>query len=305
MEPNLCVEIAGLKLKNPVMVASGTFGFGDEYAPLVDLSRLGAIVVKSVTLHPTAGNRPPRVCETPSGMLNSIGLQNPGLDVFLGEKLPVIRRFGAPVIVNIAGKTVEEYTELARRLDGIPGVAALEVNISCPNVKEGGIAFGADPGIAGQVTRSVRRATGLPLIVKLSPNVTDITAVAREVEAGGADAISLINTLTGLAIDAERRRPVLGNTTGGLSGPAIKPVALYMVWRVRQAVKLPLIGMGGITNATDAVEFFLAGASAVAVGMYNFVEPAAAVSVIEGLRNYLIRHRIPGVGQLVGAMTTG
>jgi len=300
--PDLTVKIGSLTLKNPVMPASGTFGFGEEYARYFDLSCLGAVVVKSVTLEPTLGNAPPRVCETPCGMLNSIGWQNPGLEVFLREKLPFLRRFDVPVIVNVAGKTVEEYAEVARRLDGVPGVAALEANISCPNVREGGMAFGTSPAAAARVTAAMRRATSLPLIVKLSPNVTDIVEVARSVVDAGADALSLINALTGMAVDLETRRPVLGNVLGGLSGPAIKPVALYMVWRVAQAVSVPVIGMGGITTARDAVEFLLAGASAVAVGTASFRDPYALPRIIQGLREYLVEHNISSVRELIGAL---
>lgn len=301
-EPSLAVEIAGLKLKNPVMSASGTFGFGEEYEQFMDLSQLGAIVVKSVTLEPTVGNPPPRVCETPAGMLNSIAWQNPGLDVFLKKKLPFLRQFETPVIVNVAGRTVEEYAEVARRLDGVEGVAALEANISCPNVREGGVAFGSDPDMAAQVTRAMRQASSLPLIVKLSPNVTDIALIARRVVDAGADALSLINALTAIAIDPEAQRPILGNIIGGLTGPAIKPVALYMVWRVAQAVKVPIIGMGGIVKAADAVEFLLAGATAVAVGAGTFVNPRTIPEVIIGLKEYLLRHGLTDVRQLIGAL---
>lgn len=301
-EPSLAVEIAGLKLKNPVMSASGTFGFGEEYEQFMDLNQLGAIVVKSVTLEPTVGNPPPRVCETPAGMLNSIAWQNPGLEVFLKEKLPFLRQFATPVIVNVAGRTVEEYAEVARRLDGVEGVAALEANISCPNVHEGGVAFGSDPDMAAQVTRAMRQASSLPLIVKLSPNVTDIALIARRAVEAGADALSLINALTAIAIDPETQRPILGNIIGGLTGPAIKPVALYMVWRVAQAVEVPIIGIGGIIKAADAVEFLLAGATAVAVGAGTFVNPRTIPEVIIGLKEYLRRHGLTDVCQLIGAL---
>lgn len=302
MRPDLAVEIAGISMKNPVMDASGTFGFGTEYRPLMDISRLGALVTKSVTLEPVHGNPPPRIWETAGGMLNSIGLQNPGLKSFLANKLPLLQSFNLPVIVNIAGKKVEEYVQLAAAMEQAPGVAGLEVNISCPNVKEGGIAFGADPSSAEAVTKAVRAACSLPVIVKLSPNVTDITVIARAVAEAGASAISLINTLTGMAIDHEKRRPILGNVSGGLSGPAVKPVALYQVWRVCQAVRIPVIGMGGIMNAGDAIQFMLAGASAVAVGAANFVQPGVMLEIIDGIEDYLVRHRIPRVGQLVGAL---
>ncbi|MHB1420892.1 MAG: dihydroorotate dehydrogenase [Bacillota bacterium] len=301
MRPRMEVEIAGLKLKNPVMPASGTFGFGQEYSNFFDLNRLGAIVVKSVTLEPTMGNSPPRIVETPSGMLNAIGLQNPGLQVFVDDKMPFLRQLQLPVIVNIAGKTLEEYAELAGRLDEVEGVAALEVNISCPNVKAGGIAFGTHPDTARRVTETVRRATRLPLIIKLSPNVTDIVEMAKAVEAGGADAISLVNSLTGMVIDIHHRRPVLGNITGGLTGPAIRPVALLMVWRVAQAVQVPVIGMGGIVSASDAVQFLLAGAKAVAVGTATFRDPTALVQVIEGIESYLMENNIEDINDIIGA----
>ncbi len=284
------------------MPAAGTFGYGEEYASYFDPACLGAVVVKSVSLEPIAGNPPPRIVETPAGMLNAIGWQNPGLEVFLMEKLPFLRRFAVPVIVNLAGSSVTEYAELARCLDDVPGVSALELNISCPNVPAGGAAFGSGPDRAAAVTRAVRRCSGLPLIVKLSPNVTDIAVVAAAVEQAGADAISLINTLTGLAIDLERRRPVLGNVTGGLSGPAVKPVALYQVWRTFQAVKVPLIGMGGIGGWRDALEFILAGAAAVAVGSASFRNPLAMPQIIEGLTDYLRREKIPRLADLIGAL---
>ncbi|WP_338833228.1 Dihydroorotate dehydrogenase B (NAD(+)), catalytic subunit [Moorella humiferrea] len=298
---NLAVKIAGLSLKNPVMPASGTFGFGEEYAPFIDLNRLGAIVVKTITLKPLIGNPPPRLMETPCGLLNSIGLQNPGLDVFLREKLPYLRRLSPPLIVNIAGKTIDEYAELAERLSAAEGVAALEVNISCPNVREGGIVFGTVPEMAARVTAAVKRHTHLPVIVKLTPNVTDITEVARAVEGAGADALSLINTVRGMAIDIKTRRPALANVVGGLSGPAVKPIALYAVWQVAQAVKLPLIGMGGITSAQDAVEFLLAGATAVAVGTAGLVNPKALIEIIDGLERYLLEEGIGDVKELIGA----
>lgn len=284
------------------MPAAGTFGYGEEYADYFDLSCLGAVVVKSVSLKPIAGNPPPRIVETPAGMLNAIGWQNPGLDVFLREKLPFLRRFTVPVIVNLAGASVAEYAELAGRLDQVPGISALELNISCPNVHAGGAAFGSSPKRAAEVTRAVRCCSSLPLIVKLSPNVTDIAAVAVAVEQAGADAISLVNTLTGLAIDLDRRRPVLGNVTGGLSGPAVKPVALYQVWRTFRAVKVPLIGMGGITGWQDALEFILAGATAVAVGTANFRNPLAMPQIIDGLTAYLRRENISCLTDLVGAL---
>lgn len=302
VSPSLAVELAGLKLQNPVMPASGTFGFGEEYASYVDLNALGALVTKSITLEPRLGNPPPRVVETPAGLLNSIGLQNPGLEAFIREKMPFLRRFRPPIIVNIAGSTVEEYVELAKRLSEVPGVAALEVNISCPNVKEGGMAFGSDPHQAAQVIKEVRHATTLPIIAKLTPNVTDIVAVAQAVERAGADALSLINTLVGMAVDLKKRRPVLGNIVGGLSGPAIKPIALYAVWKVASSVKIPVIGMGGIMNATDALEFLVVGARAVAVGTANLVSPQAMLEIIEGLEEYLRQHNIDDINKIIGSL---
>ncbi|QGP91396.1 Dihydroorotate dehydrogenase B (NAD(+)), catalytic subunit [Neomoorella glycerini] len=299
---NLAVEITGLTLQNPVMPASGTFGFGEEYAPFIDLNRLGALVVKTITLHPTPGNPPPRLMEGHCGLLNSVGLQNPGLEIFLREKLPYLRRYTPPLIVSIAGRTTEEYAELAARLSEAEGIAALEVNISCPNVKEGGIVFGTVPAMAARVTAIVKEHTHLPVIVKLTPNVTDITTIARAVEDAGAGAIALINTLQGMAIDIERRRPALANIVGGLSGPAIKPVALYAVWRVARAVKVPVIGMGGIMTARDAIEFLLAGATAVAVGTATLVDPGAITKIIAGLENYLTEQGLADVRELIGAL---
>jgi dihydroorotate dehydrogenase (NAD+) catalytic subunit len=301
---NLAVQLAGLTLQNPIMPASGTFGFGEEYAPFIDLNRLGALVVKTITLHPTPGNPPPRLMESYCGLLNSVGLQNPGLEVFLREKLPYLRQYRPPLIVSIAGRTMEEYAELATRLSEAKGIAALEVNISCPNVKEGGIVFGTVPAMAARVTAIVKEHTHLPVIVKLTPNVTDITAIARAVEDAGAGAIALINTLQGMAIDIEKRRPALANIVGGLSGPAIKPVALYAVWRVARAVKVPVIGMGGIMTARDAIEFLLAGASAVAVGTATLVNPGAIMEIIAGLENYLAEQGLEDVRELIGALQT-
>lgn len=301
-QPDLSVEIAGLRLKNPVMPASGAFGFGEEFAGFFDIALLGAVVVKAVSLQPISGNPPPRIAETAAGMLNSIGLQNPGLAVFLSEKLPFLRRFNVPVIVNLAGKTVEEYAELARRLDGVEGVCGLEANISCPNVREGGAAFGACPERAAAVTAAIRESSSLPLIVKLSPNVTSIEEIALAVEEAGAQAVSLINTMAGMAIDLESRRPLLGSISGGLSGPAIKPVALYQVWRVARAVRIPVIGMGGICSYRDALEFILAGASAVAVGSGNFRDPLLMPKIIEGIAGYLQRENIPRITDLIGKL---
>lgn len=301
-KPDLSVALGPLKLKNPVMTASGTFGFGSEWADFYDLSRLGAIMVKAVTVKPRLGNPMPRMVETPAGTLNAIGLQNPGLDAFIAEKMPYLRQFDCPVIVNIAADRMEEYNLLAERLDAVPGVAALEVNISCPNQACGGIEFGIDPELTRQVIASVRARTRLPLIAKLSPNVTDITVLARAAEEGGADILSLVNTFVGTAIDIKRRKFKLANRTGGLSGPCIKPLALCMVWRVASAVRLPVIGMGGICTADDAVEFLLAGASAIAVGTINFVNPNAAMEIIAGIEKYLVTHHAHSVQEIIGTV---
>lgn len=298
---SLAVDLAGLSLKTPVMTASGTFGFGEEFADFVDLNKIGAIVVKGTTLKPRSGNPGVRIAETPSGMLNCIGLENPGVDVFLADILPRISKYDAPIIVNISGSSVEEYGVLARMLD-VPGVAAIELNVSCPNVKEGGIVFGTDPKSAAAVVREAKKNTKKPVIIKLSPNVTDITIMAKAVEEAGADMISLINTLIGMAIDVKSWKPVLGNISGGLSGPAVKPVALRLVWQVAQVVKIPIIGMGGIMTAEDAIEFLLAGASAVAVGTANFVNPSAAQDVADGIEAYLKERNLNDVKELVGQL---
>ena len=298
---NLAVDIGSLHLQNPVMGASGTFGFGREYEVFLDVHKIGAIVTKGVTPVPRAGNPGVRVAETPAGMLNCIGLENPGVDAFISDILPKIKHYNTPVIVNISAGSVEDYGKMAQLLD-IDGVEALEVNISCPNVKEGGIVFGTDPKAAAAVTESVKKHTKKTVIVKLSPNVTDITVMAKAVEATGADALSLINTLTGMVIDINTRKPLLGNITGGLSGPAVKPIAVRMVWQAAQAVKIPIIGMGGITCAEDAIEFLLAGASAVAVGAYNFVNPSALKDVADGIEAYLKAHDIKDVRELIGAV---
>ncbi|MBQ7477756.1 MAG: dihydroorotate dehydrogenase, partial [Selenomonadaceae bacterium] len=282
----LKTELAGIPMNTPVLTASGTFGFGEEFADFVDLSLLGGVMVKGTTLKPRRGNDGVRITETPSGMLNCIGLENPGVEVFLRETLPRISRHRMNVIVNISGSTVEEYGILAEMLD-VPGVAAIELNVSCPNVKEGGIVFGTDPKAASDVVRTAKKWTKKPVILKLSPNVTDIVLMAKAVEEAGADAISLINTLMGMEINIHTWKPTLGNITGGLSGPCIKPVALRMVWQVAQQVKIPVIGMGGIASWQDAVEFFLAGASAVAVGTANFVHPGVTMDIIQGLEKYL------------------
>ena len=295
----LAVTIAGIKMKTPVMTASGTFGFGTEYSDFVDLNKIGAIVVKGTTLKPRPGNSGRRIAETPAGMLNSIGLENPGVEEFLRTILPKLTQYDVPIIVNISGNTIEEYGELAALLT-VPGIAGLELNISCPNVKEGGIAFGTQCHSAAAVVEMAKRNTNLPVIVKLSPNVTDIVSMALAVEAAGADAISLINTLLGMAIDIHKWKPVLGNVVGGLSGPAVKPIAVRMVWQVAQAVHVPIIGMGGIVTAEDALEFMLAGASAVAVGTGNFINPKATQSVAEGIKEYIEKRGLSNVNQLVG-----
>ncbi|MHB8908287.1 MAG: dihydroorotate dehydrogenase [Syntrophales bacterium] len=302
--PDLSVVIGGLKLRNPVMTASGTFGYGEEYASFVDLNRLGAVVVKGVSLEPRDGNPPPRIMETPSGMLNAVGLQNVGVRAFIDDKLPFLRRYDTAVIANIFGETLDEYRRVAEILDCVDGIHAIEVNISCPNVKKGGIAFGACPEAAGEAVRQIRGGTDLPLIVKLTPNVADITEIALAVEAAGADAVSLINTLTGMSIDIEKRRPHLANITGGLSGPAIRPVALRMVWQVVRAVKIPVIGIGGIMTAGDALEFLIAGANAVEIGTANFIRPSATVEIIDGIGDYLIRHGMGKISELIGSLKT-
>ncbi|MGE3550170.1 MAG: dihydroorotate dehydrogenase [Geobacter sp.] len=302
MKPDMSVEIAGLKLRNPVMTASGTFGYGEEFSQYVNLGTIGAFVTKGLSLKPRAGNPTPRIVETPGGMLNAIGLQNVGIEAFIQKKVPFLRTVNTPAIANFFGYTPEEYAELATRLDSIPEVAALEVNISCPNVKQGGIVFGTDPACAASVVKACRAATTKPLIVKLSPNVTDIVEMAQACEGEGADALSVINTLTGMAIDLERRRPVLANVTGGLSGPAIKPIALRMVWQVSKVVKVPVIGIGGIMSASDALEFMLAGATAVQVGTASFVNPGAAQEIAEGMEQWLTDHGIGDVKSLIGAL---
>jgi dihydroorotate dehydrogenase (NAD+) catalytic subunit len=302
MRPDLSVTVGKLKLRNPVMTASGTFGYGEEFQEYVDLEKIGAFVTKGLSLKPRAGNPTPRIVETPGGMLNAIGLQNVGIDNFINQKVPFFRTVDTPAIANFFGNTPEEYADLAARLDAIPEVAALEVNISCPNVKQGGIVFGTDPACAAGVVAACRDATSKTLIVKLSPNVTDIVEMAKACEAAGADALSVINTLTGMAIDLERRRPVLANITGGLSGPAIKPIALRMVWQVAKAVKIPVIGIGGIMNAVDALEFILAGATAVQVGTASFVNPGAAQEIAAGMEQWLREHRVAAIKDLIGTL---
>jgi dihydroorotate dehydrogenase (NAD+) catalytic subunit len=302
MRPSLAVEIAGIKMKNPVMPASGTFGYGEEYAPFLDLERLGAIVTKGLSLRPKAGNPVPRIAETISGMLNAIGLQNVGVDAFVEFKLPFLREINTPVIVNFFGNTLEEYGEVAGRLSDIPEVAGVELNISCPNVKRGGIVFGTDPRAAAEVVSLVRKKFDKPLIVKLTPNVTDITVIAKAVEEAGADAISLINTLTGMAVDVKTRRPRLANRTGGLSGPAIRPIAVRLVHQVVQTVKVPVIGIGGIVRPADALEFLIVGATAVQVGTANFVDPGAMTTIIEGIEQFCLEEGISDIRQLIGSL---
>ena len=303
---NLSVQLApknkrGLLLINPVMTASGTFGWGTEYSHLFDIQRLGAIVGKGTTLKPREGNPQPRLAETPSGVLNSIGLQNIGVKALIKEKAPIWATWRLPVIVNIVGETVSEYARLAQELEGVAGISGLEVNIGCPNIKAGGAEFGASPKSAAKVTATVKAATSLPVLVKLTPNTADIAEVARAVAGAGADAISLINTLKGMVIDTARRRPLLGNIFGGLSGPAIKPVALYMVYTVAGAVKVPVIGVGGITTAGDALEFIMAGASAIQVGTANFTNPRAPLDVLEGIEQFMAKEGVKNITELIGA----
>lgn len=291
-------------MKNPVMTASGTFGYGEEYAPYLDLNMLGGIVVKGLSLKPRQGNPPPRIMETAGGMLNAVGLQNVGVDVFIEEKLPFLRNYDLAVIANIYGESYAEYAQVARKLSAAPGVHALEINVSCPNVKKGGLSFGADPKAAAEVTRRVKAQTDLPVIVKLTPNVTDISVIACAVEKAGADAVSLINTLAGMSIDLRTRAPHLKNITGGLSGPAIKPVALRMVWQVAQRVSIPVIGVGGITTAQDALEFMVAGASAVQVGTANFINPRVTMEIVQGMRRFLRQNKIKNLSDIVGTLHT-
>ncbi len=292
------VDLAGIKLKNPVITASGTFGFGREYGKFYDLSELGGIVVKGLTLEPREGNKPPRIAETPAGMLNSVGLQNPGVEYFLEKELPFLRQYDVAVIANISGNTVEEYCRMCKKLGS--HVDGIELNISCPNVKEGGVAFGTKCDSVYNITRKVKEYSKVPLIVKLSPNVSDIKEIAVSAQEGGADAISLINTLLGMAIDINTRKPILANMVGGLSGPAVKPVAVRMVWQTAQAVSIPVIGMGGISSWQDAIEFILAGADAVSIGTANFVNPYAPVEVLEGIEDYLIKNKFGSIHELKG-----
>lgn len=300
-KPDLSVDIAGVHFKNPVMTASGTFGSGMEYSDFVDLNRLGAVVTKGVSNVPWEGNPTPRVAEVYGGMLNAIGLQNPGIDVFCSRDLPFLYGYDTGIIVNVCGHTVEEYLAVVERL-GDEKVDMLEINVSCPNVKQGAISFGVNPDSLYDITSRIKKIAKQPVIMKLTPNVTDIAELAKAAESGGADAISLINTLTGMKIDVERRKFVLANKTGGMSGPAIKPIAVRMVYQAAQAVKIPIIGMGGIATAEDALEFILAGASAVAVGCMNFSEPNTTIGVIDGIEEYLIRHNIDSIRELIGAV---
>ena len=302
VSPDLSVEVGRVRLKNPVLTASGTFGYGLEFLPFMQLSELGGIVTKGLSPKPRQGNPPERIVETPAGMLNAIGLQNVGVDAFLAEKLPALRAHDTAVVANVFGETEAEYVEVCEKLDGAPGLAAIELNVSCPNTEAGGMIFGNDPAALAKVTRACRRAARLPLWVKLSPNVTDIRETARAAEAEGADAVSLVNTFVGMTIDVERRRPVLANVSGGLSGPAIRPLAVWMTLQVRRAVGIPIIGMGGIMSSRDALEFILAGATAVQVGTANFVKPRAAVDVAEGLASWLTQHGIGSIRELVGTL---
>jgi len=299
---DLKVNIGGLELRNPVMTASGTFGYGEEFNDFVNFSRIGGIIVKGTTLHKREGNPYPRMAESPSGMLNAVGLQNKGVHYFVDSIYPRIKDFDTNVIVNVSGSCIEDYVKAAEIINELEHVPAIELNISCPNVKEGGMAFGVTAEGAAKVVKSVRSAYKKTLIVKLSPNVTDVTEIARSVEAEGADSVSLINTLLGMAIDAETRKPLLSTITGGLSGPAVKPIALRMVWQVAQSVKIPVVGLGGIMNAKDAIEFLLAGASAIQIGTANFIDPSITMKIEEGIKDYLVRHKLTSVHDIIGAL---
>ena len=302
MSVDLTADIGSLRLKNPVLVASGTFGYGEEYSEYVDLNGLGGLITKSISLHPRAGNPPPRIVETPAGMLNAIGLANVGVERFIREKLPVLSALDVPVIVNIACPSIGEYGEVTERLNECTGLAGIEVNISCPNVEREGMAFGVNPDTARDVISTVRGLTALPVIAKLTPNVTDIVSIARSVVDAGADAVSLINTLVGMAVDVRTRRPMLANVTGGLSGPAVRPVALALVWRVSRSVSVPVIGIGGIMNAEDALAFLITGASAVQIGTGTFVDPRAPLRVVEGMRAFLEREGVDSIRDLIGTL---
>ena len=299
---NTAIQIGGITLKNPVMTASGTYGYGLEYSDFIDLSKLGGIVVKGTTLNPRQGNPYPRMAETPSGMLNAVGLQNKGVEYFCSEIYPSIKDIDTHMIVNVSGSTVEDYMATAERIAELDKIPAIELNISCPNVKEGGMAFGVTCAGAAEVVRAVRKVYPKTLIVKLSPNVTDITEIARAVESEGADSISMINTLLGMAIDVKSRKPILSTVTGGLSGPAVKPVALRMVWQTAKVVSIPIIGMGGISSCEDAIEFLLAGASAIQVGTYNFVDPTITTKISSGIEDYLVQNNMTDVSQLIGGL---
>jgi len=299
---NIGVNIDKLSLKNPVMTASGTFGYGEEFDDFIDLNKLGGILIKGLTLLPREGNPYPRMAETPSGMLNSVGLQNKGIDHFIENIYPRITKWDTPIIANVNGSTIEEYVKLTEKINELDGIPAIELNISCPNVKEGGMAFGISCPSAKAVTEEVRKVYKKPLIVKLSPNVTNIVEIARIVEDAGADAVSLINTLLGMAVNPHTRRPVLSTVTGGLSGPAVKPIALRMVWQVYNAVKIPVIGMGGIMNATDAIEFMLAGASAIQIGTANFIDPQVCIKTIDGIKEYMKQHQFSDVSEIIGGL---
>lgn len=298
---NLATRIGKLILKNPVIVSSGTFGFGEEFEDFFDLNRLGAIIPKGISLKPMMGNPPPRIFETEGGIINSIGLQNPGLEQFIKNRLPYYENLKTHLIINFFGNTQKEYIDLARRLDSVSGISGIEMNISCPNIKRCGIVFGTDPRMAYRLVHAVRKATKLTLLVKLSPNVTDIALMAKSAEEGGADAVSLVNTFRAMAINIRTRRPELGNIIGGLSGPAIKPIALRMVWEVGQAVRIPVVGMGGIMNAEDAIEFILAGASAIQIGTASLINPRTGIEVIRGIERYLVQNKINHVQKLIGA----
>lgn len=300
--PDITTRLGTLELKNPVMTASGTFGYGKEFDSVIDLNRLGAIIVKGISLKPMPGNSPPRIVETTGGMLNAIGLANIGIERFLADKLPWLKTLDTKIIINIYGHSIDEYGELADALRDVDGVAAIEVNISCPNVDKGGLVFGKDPDMSARVTETVVKNTNKPVIVKLSPNVSDITILATAVEQAGAHCISLINTITGMAIDIETRKPRLGNISGGLSGPAIKPVALHMVYQVAKTVEIPVIGIGGILNAQDALEFLISGASAVQVGTANFINPRATLEIIDGIKSYCERKNIKSIKDIVGSI---
>lgn len=299
---DLKVKLGKLQMKNPVMTASGTFGYGTEYSDFIDISRIGGIIVKGTTLRSRQGNAYPRMAETPSGMLNAVGLQNKGVDYFIDQIYPTIKDIDTNIFVNVSGSTVEDYIITAEKLNYLDKIPGIELNISCPNVKEGGMAFGTSCLAAAQVVKEVRRVYKNELMVKLSPNVTDISEIALAVEAEGADSISLINTLLGMAIDAEKRKPILSTITGGLSGPAVKPIALRMVWQVAQAVKVPVVGMGGIMNAVDAIEFILAGATAIQIGTANFIDPTVTIKVLDGIEDYLKRHGYSSVNDIIGAL---